>query len=298
MCSTQTKYYSVFPKADRKFNASQLAGCSENHFTVRIVDYHNRTDGSVLTWSAVIGLKEQFTFWELLSFPNFILRNHGESWNQMSYSAPISFLILAPVLIYYVREFCKRFKLPYVDIDYKIVFKGFRPYIEGKWAAREWLYEIAVIAFVGTMIEEFWHLMYAQAGAPVGWGLWVGLFAVIGFANGLPLFQVLSSWAALQYDDPDGKYFRCWPSYLVCSGRAWWAPLEILFGFSYFFLFGSGFWLGPSAIMLAGLMRLGELRQARDPKRPLRREHKYRPPADSDPFFPTAPRDMRPSLFF
>jgi len=294
---TQTVYYSVFPKADRKFNASDLDGCSENHFTIRVVDYHNRTGDEPLVWGAVIGLAERFTFIELLNFPMFVLSNHGDTWNMMSWTAPLSFLIFAPLAMYLVRLLCKRLGWPYVDLKYKIFFKrGRMPWIEGEWAAREWLYEIAVIAFVGTMIEEFIHLMYAQVGAPVNYGLWVGLLGVIGFANGLPLLQVLSAWAALQYaDDPKYAKYFCSVDYLKCSNNAWWAPLEILFGFSYLFLFGAGFWLGPAAIMLAGLLRLGELRGQ---KRARTTPATERAPSDYAPLFPTAPQDIRPSLFF
>ena len=71
---TQTAYRSVFKKADRKYATGQLAHCDQNHFTIRLVDWANRTDGSEILWSGVIGLGETFTLQELLSFPIYVLR--------------------------------------------------------------------------------------------------------------------------------------------------------------------------------------------------------------------------------
>ena len=80
---TQTRYGSVFPKEQRKYNSSGLRYdvCDQGHFTIRLVDYMNRTDAEPIVWGAVIGLSERFTFEELFLFPLFVLRNHGSSWN-------------------------------------------------------------------------------------------------------------------------------------------------------------------------------------------------------------------------
>lgn len=248
---TQTVYYSVFPKADRKYNASLLDGCSQNHFTIRVLDHNNRTGGEALVWGAVIGLGETFTFMELLEFPIYVLRNHGDTWNGMGWTVFFSFIIWAPLFVWSTRYVLKLLNVPVVELNLYFTIEGWRVYIDGRWAVRELLYELAILAFAGTMIEEFTHLMYAQWGAPVNYGLWVGLFAVIGFANGLPLFQVVTAWAAMKYKPGDG--------FLGCSSSPWWAPFEILFGFSYLLIFGAGFYLGPAAIMVAGIVRLGEL---------------------------------------
>jgi hypothetical protein len=302
---TQTVYYSVFPKEERKFNASDLAGCSENHFTIRVVDHANRTDNSVLVWGAVIGLGETFTFVELISFPIFVLRNHGDTWNMLGWTVWISFIFLAPLTLYGIRMLWKACGLQVVDLDYTVTFKGCMPHVVMRFKAREALYELALIGFTATIWEGLIHLVYAQVGAPVNYGLWVGLFGVIGFANGLPIFQVISSWEALKYKaDPKGSKFLCSADYLSCSGSPMWAPIEILTGFSYLFLFGAGFYLGPAAIMLAGMLRLGELYYARQKRRgeggkdcpPAERHGDL--PSDIDPFFRTAPQDVRPSLFF
>ena len=79
---------------------------------------------------------------------------------------------------------------------------------------------------------------------------------VIGFANGLPIYQVTTAWAAMKWK-PDETVMPS--SYWSCSASPLWAPLEILFGFSYLFLFGAGFYLGPACIMIAGALRVGAL---------------------------------------
>lgn len=262
---TQTSYYSVFKKEDRKFATGVLSTCTENHWSIRITDFHNRSDSSVLVWGGVVGLKEQFSFVELLSFPMFVLSNHGSSWSNLAFTAPLSFLILAPLLIFIVRWFLSMFGLPYVALNLELlVDASWRPFVSGEFAVREVLYEIALHAFVGTQIEMFIHLCVAQAGIPLGYGFWVGLFAVIGFANILPIFQVLSAWSALQFEltRPDDKRnFFCCKCYLLCSNRKIWAPIEIITGLSYFLLFGSGMFLGPAAIVLAGILSVFESRR-------------------------------------
>ena len=217
----------------------------------------------------------------------------------MGWTVWISFIFLAPLTLYSIRMLWKRCGLQVVDLDYTITFKGWMPHIVVRYTAREALYELALIGFTATIWEEFIHLMYAQVGAPVNYGLYVGLFGIIGFANGLPIFQVISSWEALKYKaDPKGSKFLCSADYLSCSGSPWWAPWEILFGFSYLFLFGAGFYLGPVAIMLAGTLRLAELRGARAMREIQISEKAGGLSRDADPFFRTAPRDVRPSLFF
>ena len=131
---------------------------------------------------------------------------------------------------------------------------------------RVMLYEFAVIAFVAVMLEEFIHLNIAAQGTSLNdYGYWVGLVAVILFANGLPLFQVITSWTAIEYRRTEAKDIswleRSKHNYWSCSRSPLWAPFEILFGFSYLFLFGAGFFVGPILIMLAGILRLFELRR-------------------------------------
>ncbi len=220
---TQTSYYSLFKKEDRKFNSNLLnfSICHEKHFTIRLVDLlSNRSEPIV--WAPVIGLAEKFTFIELIEFPIYILKNHGNTWNNLEYTYWIWLFIGTPPLI--LNIFCYRAKI-------------INP--------REVFYEIALIGFMAAGFEELTHLIYVQIGIEVSYGLYVGL-AVILFSQGIGILFTIIVWRSV--------YHNNW-----CSASPYWAPLEILTGFSFLFLFGAGFFVGPSAIMIAGIFRLREL---------------------------------------
>jgi hypothetical protein len=258
---TQTSYASVFPKEHRKFNSSLLshANCDQKHFTVRLVDHMNRTDETPIVWSAVIGLAESFTFLELLEFPIYVIRNHGETWNNAGWTVWIVFIFIAPIVIEFSRMILSRVGSSTLTLGSVTYWDNGIVRRRQDAALREYLYDLALVGFVATMIEEFIHLMIAQSTAPVGWGFWVGLLAVIGFANGLPIWQLTTAAASMRYDPKEDK--SEWAhSYWQCSGSPWWAPVEIITGLSYLLLFGAGFYLGPAALTLAGIVRLGELR--------------------------------------
>lgn len=241
---TQTTYYSVFPKADRKFNASVLNGCTEHHFTIRLVDHNNRTNGDELVWGAVIGLGERFTVEELLSFPLFIQRNHGTTWNNLGWTFPLSFLLgaLLALLCSFFIEFGPS------PIQWSVQ----------EWSVREWLYTISIFGFIGMMIEEFVHLMYAQSGVPIGYGLGVGLVGVIFIANGIPLLQVMlaKSYASGR---KEGRNEAMKGGVYETATWLLKAAFEIGIGVAYLFLLGAGFYIGPSGIILAGIVRILEL---------------------------------------
>ena len=200
---------------------------------------------------------DRFTFTELISFPNFVVLNHGDTWNGMGYTVWINFIILAPVVIFVVRTLLDQLDVPVLSLDLKWGVKKGRVTISGDFTLREVFYEIAILSFVGTMLEEFWHLMYAQfqPGVPVGPMLFVGLFGVIIIPNGWGITQTVLAWASMK----NSKDPLCGAGCMRCSKYTWWAPIEILSGFSMLFLFGAGFYLGPAAVMAAGFVRLLEL---------------------------------------
>lgn len=235
---TQTAYRSVFDETERKYDTSALASCGENHFTIRLVDYHNRTgDHTTLVWGAVIGLGERFTFLELLSFPLYVLRNHGESWNGQAwtwwFTLPTTILgwwgdrRLARVL------FGWRFLSPF---DQKMMLEP-----------RAWICDFAIISFISVMVEMLMHLIYAQTMASFGHEFWIGFVAVILVSNGLPIMIQCIVWWGLYHRDDD------W-----IISRGWWWPLELATGCSWLFLFGAGFYLGPAFVMIDALVRAYE----------------------------------------
>ena len=236
---TQSAYRSVFAKADRKYNSSLLGGCTENHFSIQVRDYHNRTEPGheTLVWGAVIGLGETFTPLELVSFPLYVLRNHGSTWNDLEWTW---WVILAGVI-------------PGFWLDRYLA----RRWFGWRWCSvfdrqmtlepRAWLCEFAILAFAATMIEKVVHLIYAQTTAAWGYGFWVGLFGVAIFANGIPILIQFLIYRGLYHRDDK------W----VAASTRWW-PLELASGVSWLFLFGAGFYLGPSLVIIDSLFRAYE----------------------------------------
>ena len=235
---TQTRYHSVFKKEDRKYNASLLGGCTEGHFTIRLVDL-DRSRSEPIVWAAVIGLGERFTFVELLEFPVYILRNHGYVWNQLGYTYWIWLFVGAPLIVNATRELLRCCGARVLD---PYPCRRSRPI-----DPREPFYELAIIGFVAAGFEELTHLIYVQAGVPVTYGLYVGLFLVILLPQGVGILFTVIVWRGLHHRKDR------W-----CTASPYWAPLEIATGFSLFFLFGAGFFVGPAAIMIAGVIRLRE----------------------------------------
>ena len=234
---TQTVYRS--PINNTQFNSSLLRTdvCNTSHFSIRLRDLNNRSDHQEIFWSAVIGLGESFTFGELLEFPVYILRNHGDTWNQLGFTYWIHLFIGAPILVNAVREL-----LRYHDVDV------LDPYpLKGRQVdMREPFYEVAIIGFTAAALEELTHLLYAQSQAPVSHEFWLGILFVILFAQGAGVVFVIVVWRGLRN------------RYVWCISHPRWAPLEIATGISFLFLLGSGFYLGPAGIILAGIVRLRE----------------------------------------
>ena len=227
---TQTRYFSAFSKNERKYNSSILEKCKEDHFTIRLVDYNNRTDGSEIIWGPVIGIGERFTLVELLEFPIYILRNHGYAWNRLGYTFWIILFIISPIITQYLRIYV-----------FKRIFTR-------ETNSREFLYNLAIIGFLSALLEEIVHLVIVQIGYPIEAEFWIGLFIVIIISQSIGIIFTIVVWRSLIYKEEG------W-----CSSHPAWAPLEVLTGFGMLFLFGSGFYLGPAAIMLAGLLRMFEL---------------------------------------
>ena len=124
---------------------------------------------------------------ELLSFPSYILLNHGEAWNQLGWTYPI---VLPVVLLGYWCERWFRQRL----LGWKFQLNAFDP--EMVLLPRAWCCELAIVGFIAAAVEEFIHLIYAQVDAPVEWGFFAGLFGVIILANGLPMAVQFWIWSA------------------------------------------------------------------------------------------------------
>ena len=229
---TGTAYKSIFPKEKRKFNTSKLKDCDQGHFTIRIIDLHNRTNDEPLIWGAVVGLGETFTFTELLSFPIYVLRNHGSTWNDLGWT--IYVVIPFSFLDWWV------FRYLWKRAGWKIVDPATVPK-ERRLRAR--LYDFAIVAFSAAALEEFVHLCYAQSNATFGHEFWVGFVAVILFSNGFPILITVLAFNSIYHPES-------------CAASNWWIPVEMLSAFSYLLLFGAGFYIGPILVFLAACVRL------------------------------------------
>ena len=234
---TQTSYHSIFPKDDRKFNTTLLVSCT-TYFTIHLIDYKNRTNNDDIVWAAVIGLGESFTASEILSFPVYILRNHGYVWNELGFTYPLFIFVGAPIFISILRMLLRYAGWKPHSFSYKNIFVLFKtPNID---LVRSFFYEIATIGFVASSLEELTHLVHVQAGKKIESAFYIGLFGVVMVSNMLPLLFVHANWYYLSNQKSTPK----------------WAPLEIVFGFAFLFLLGSGFYIGPSFIMLSGMVRV------------------------------------------
>jgi hypothetical protein len=303
---TNGVYRSVFPKSERKFNSSLLdpSVCDQAHFTVRLVDFKNRSDGKPIIWGAVIGLGESFTFEELLSFPIYVLNNHGDSWNEMSYTWWFSLFLISPLFLTTWRATIRR--MGGVPLDSNPISvtmpPGRMPKITMRLIdPREPLYDLAILAFTAAAIEQLFHTVYWQFYAEFGWEFFTAISVAL-VTNGLGIAFVSFVWESMLFKRGSERIaseeklygardreLRC----KKCSGSAAWAPLEIATGFSFMLFFGAGFYIGPICIMLAGFIRLFEVwpfvvptamrvhYKAVDPKKPDAKEESNVPPLDS-----------------
>lgn len=248
MHCAQTTYRSVFAKeelqvpAGRKFaaDALRLSACPQRHFSILLVDHGNRSDGQEIVWGPVVGLGESFTFVELLSFPVYILKNHGADWNEVGWTW-VAWAMTIPVFAALQLLLVK--PLIYVaDSRFHVLLSE----------PRRLLYVLAVSAFAAGIGELATHLVIAQTQAELGPELGIALgVIVVAHGGGLALaFSLLKSTAG------GPRFCFCWSSPL-------WAPVELLLGLVLFVVFGSGFYVGPAAIVLAACYRVLELRQLR-----------------------------------
>ena len=121
-----------------------------------MVDYDNRTDKTPIVWGPVIGLKEEFTFMEILQFPIFVLRNHGSDWNEVGITYWILLGLGLATAVFWVAWKCFRKTLAQS--------KTLR--------VRYGLYHLALVGFGAAGIEQLIHLVIAPARKetpPRGW---------------------------------------------------------------------------------------------------------------------------------
>lgn len=241
-----------------------------------------------LVWGAVVGLGERFTAQELIEFPIYILNNHGSAWNEAAWTWWVCLFLLAPLLFESLRVFARRrlaqdrhlreeeraeatARLVLLfDVHGQRSLPCVAPSLRCRpllFLALEWLYAAAEVGFLAAMLEESVHLFYSQAFVPLGHELAVGLFLVILLPNGLMLLAARRQRAVFSL----GGEMRGWRACVVfarlfycgrcCSGPEWprtrsagGLVFAAALSVGAFFFFGAGFYLGPSALLLALLL--------------------------------------------
>lgn len=227
---SQHAYRHALHGAQRKFNSSVLDPtlCPEKRFTIRLEQQVNAPE---IYWSAVVGLGEQFTFAELLSFPLYVYRNHGSAWNELGWTIWVIFLLTAVARPIYLL-----FRL--WQLDDEKAFDSYRVEYSTK-SAQVILFELATISFVATGLELFVHLLYAQGLVPAGGEFWIGFFFVVLIPNAFGVWVAWSAWRdAIQ----------------SANGTRKWVLGYLVAGLVLFLVFGAGFFLGPSALVLGSLL--------------------------------------------
>lgn len=244
---TQTTYRSFQPgepgDANKQFDASllSLAACPAQHFVLLLRSFPNATEPIFVGF--VIGRAERFTGEELRAMPEYILRNHGAAWSGQAWTAPVT-LVAVVALIALAKAAVAR-STPAAEV---LDATGL---IRFAYDPRELAYEVAMTAYAWAAVEVAVHFVYAAAQPDVR----VEAFAVVAtfgivilFANVLPLVVTIVAWSGLYVDDRKTWWLRA----------DVWAPIELICGIGWLHLLGSGFGLGPSATIVAALIRFRE----------------------------------------
>lgn len=279
---TQTAYFPLLPEGDvRKFNTTALKNCSSHHFSLRLVKRDNATEDIV--WGAVLGCPEfrceRFTPLELISFPIFVLRNHGTTWNDASWTLVFYALLMAAVLwlvLYWCWGGWLAFHVPR-SLSFPRQLSTMQNGSSRHWAnlkcivwepsARCVLYCIATWAILVDIFESLHHYYFIAAPKAAEDATGHSIFAILVAMKLFFFLGAILPWIWVR-EVPESK----WRGYRVrCSCDDWydglgffspfwacpqWAVFDIAIGVLAFLGYGSGFFIYPLTIVLAGLLRL------------------------------------------
>lgn len=286
---TQHAYYKLLPDGPaRQITPAQLANCTSHHVSVRLIVHDDAPEDIV--WGAVVGCDglecERFTPLELLSFPIFVIRNHGPAWNDAAWTLPV-IAVLVPILMAIVCwVWWEGWLVVYVPVgpSYPRILAKARPGV--RWAdlkavcwvrsLRLMLYAFATWAIIVDLFETFVHFAIAARTAPAsadGYSIfwfWFGFKWLLFFCVALPWM-----WAReipeSRWRDYGWKLVCAWDDGLGLFSPFWahgfWSLAEIPLGLASFFI-GAGFYVYPTCITLAGIVRLVNWARGRDRPKP------------------------------
>lgn len=279
---TQTAYYPIFPEGDgRKFNTTVLQNCSSRHFSLRLVKYDNATDDIV--WGAVLGCPEfrceRFTTLELISFPIYVIRNHGPTWNNASWTLMFYAVLVAAILWFVLwwwwggwLVFCVP-RGPSFPRQIATMQDGSAAHwatlkcIVWEPSGRCVLYCFATWAILVDLFESLHHYCFYAGPEAAGDGVGQSIFAFLVAMKLFFFFGATLPWFWIR-EVPESKW-RNFRLHCRCDDRfdglgvsspfwahaGWWI-FDVGIGLLAFMGYGSGFYVYPLAITLAGLLRV------------------------------------------
>lgn len=180
---------------------------------------------------------------QLVLFPTFILNLHGDAWTGAGwtiYAIAVLWVTVDLLSSGYERSKGKTDWLSVVNFH----------------DLRSVLLQVASWSFAISAIEIFVNLVLNQIGAKFNYAFFLGLILVLGIGQLFPLWLTAVIWHA-HVGHYNSTILCCFVA--GCAASPYWAPLQIASAVSFFFLFGSGFYLGPSFLAADGLVRLTEL---------------------------------------
>lgn len=276
---TQTGLFPLLPSgAAREFNTTLLATCASDHWSIRLVTNENATE--TIVFGIVVGCEgfkcEKFTLVELLSFPIYVIRNHGPVWNDLAWTLPViaAFVLLTmPFSLYFwVKDVVGVFY-----ITKAVDFKTQQQIQKLSWRAI--LYFIAIWALFTDLFETFVHFLVAAvkvgASDSQGYNLFFGLVLIFGKVVPIVLVCLIWHWlntiveTAWRSQSICGGLLCKWPSYTNCHvyfGSGFYAPIwahgawsliELVgIGLAGFIWLGAGFFVFPTVMTLAAIVRI------------------------------------------
>ena len=241
------------PTRTYNYSAVSQPACPGGHFVIHLEQLPNAT--RPIFWSAIVGCQkdkqgpdgkddfnncESFTGEELILFPWYIYMNHGTRWNDLGWTWWVNLFLGAPLLIVVVRAtfwaLCRKGRCNVLE------YESSQPDAR----ARALMYELAILGWTWAALEMLVHFVYSQAQEDMAYEKssndWFAFVILLG--SGLPCLITVLCWYSM--DHPRKRWTNHMP----------WAIVELASGVLWYFDFGAGFFLGPSATVVAALIRI------------------------------------------
>lgn len=262
---TQHSYYPLLSEGstELQIRTDSLENCSSHHVSVRIIVHANATEE--LVWGAVVGCPnlscERYTLLEMLSFPIYIIRNHGPAWNDAAWTLLLicatTSLVVGLVLLCTFSDPWMAFKAPPRIAYYTKSNANAEAEVVVNWRDSTQLvfYALATWAMVVDILETLAHTLIAAQVVPAGDDGYTTMVSLLAYKF-LLLAWPVASWSFERAAPFPLQMVDIWD---YCKGWAW--SLVDFFIATVSLLSGSGFYAYPVALSIAGFIRIWELVQ-------------------------------------